>query len=278
MSRFPEFRHFAVCHVLLATCLVSCGCTIGRHLDRIPVENEFIRAQLVFHSDFNLPKQHRLLDELEAQRGQISSLLQLPLSDEPIHVHIFQTAERYQRYMQANFPEFPNRRAFFVETDTRLSVYAFWGDRVAQDLRHEVAHGYLHAVLPEIPLWIDEGLAEYFEVDRGSRGLNRPHVKLLASMLRDRSWRPDLKRLENLQFSEEMSQLDYAESWLWVHFLLETTPQRQEQLQAYLARLRMTRIATPLSDSLDISAASLPQQLIAHLRSIDDPSRVPGEP
>ncbi len=49
---------------------------------------------------------------------------------------------------RANIPSFPARRAFFVETDTRLAVYAYWGDRIAEDLRHEVAHGYLHACVP----------------------------------------------------------------------------------------------------------------------------------
>ena len=76
-------------------------------------------------------------------------------------------------FFRDRYPDFPKRRAFFVETDTQLAVYAQWGDRVAEDLRHEVAHGYLHAIVPSIPLWLDEGLAEYFEVPRGQNGLNR---------------------------------------------------------------------------------------------------------
>ena len=47
-----------------------------------------------------------------------------------------------------------------METDTRLTVYAYWGDRVAEDLRHEVTHGYLHTMVPHVPLWLDEGLAQ----------------------------------------------------------------------------------------------------------------------
>ena len=40
-----------------------------------------------------------------------------------------------------SIPGFPERRAIFVETDVELSVYAHWGEAIAEDLRHEVAHG-----------------------------------------------------------------------------------------------------------------------------------------
>ena len=90
----------------------------------------------------------------------------------------------------------PDRRAFFVSDFDRLNVYAWWGDNVGDDLRHEVTHGYLHSTLQEIPLWLDEGIAEYFEVPRGDGGVNRAHVELLAMRLREGTWRPDPGRLE----------------------------------------------------------------------------------
>jgi hypothetical protein len=162
---------------------------------------------------------------------------------------LFDTGERFNTFMRLHYPDFPIRRAFFVETDTRLAVYAHWGDRVAEDLRHEVAHGYLHSVIPNLPLWLDEGLAEYFEVPRGNNGLNRPHVIELANRLSS-GWRPDLRRLEALSSVGEMTQMHYAESWLWVHFLLETSRDRQELLCTYLTRLRSTATSGPLSSEV----------------------------
>ena len=126
------------------------------------------------------------------------------------------------QFLLRHFPSVPSRRAFFLETDTRLAVYAHWSDRVAEDLRHEVAHGYLHAVVPGLPLWLDEGLAEYFEVPRGTNGLNRPHVDLLSDMMQHDGWRPNLERLEQLTDAAEMDQRDYAEAWAWVYFLLHS--------------------------------------------------------
>jgi len=131
------------------------------------------------------------------------------------------------------------------------------GDRIAEDLRHEVAHGYLHASVPNLPLWLDEGLAEYFEVHRGQRGLNQPHVDLLLARLDDADWQPNLTRLERLTDVSGMTQLDYAESWAWVHWMLETAPQRKTALQHQLHQLRASGDSAPLSESL-ISSSQMP--------------------
>ena len=47
-----------------------------------------------------------------------------------------------------------------------------------------------------------------------------------------------LPRLERLAGSEEMTYDDYAEAWSWVHFLIESKPERLDLLRGYLADLR----------------------------------------
>src|SRR4051794_6168632 len=101
-------------------------------------------GQLVFHSDFPLPADHRLMRELTTERDYVNQTLGLAPSTEAIHVYLFRDAERYQEFLKRKYPNVPSRRAFFLETDTRLAVYAHWNDRVAEDLRHEIAHGYMH--------------------------------------------------------------------------------------------------------------------------------------
>jgi hypothetical protein len=215
----------------------------------LPARNSVVLDQLVVFSDSPLPEHHRLLEELRSQRTLVSSKLRVPISDEPIHIYLFPTAEKLDTFMRVNYPTMPERRAFFVESDTRLSVYAYWGDRVAEDLRHEVAHGYLHAAIPHLPLWLDEGLAEYFEVPRGLNGMNRPHLEQLADAL-SRRWRPDLQRLEKLQSTADMSQSEYAEAWAWVYFLLESSPERQSILYSYVQTLNKSQTPEPISDCL----------------------------
>ena len=195
---------FAGCHALPTT----------RHLHpttlELPQKREVVRGQLVIHSDFHVPQRHRLLDELEARRDDISDRLQIPVSDEQIHVYLFGDEASFTDYMRHKHPLFPSRRAFFVKNDTSLMVFAWWGSRVAEDLRHEVTHGYVHSVVNDIPLWLDEGIAEYFETPRANRGFNSPHFHLLLEKYDDGEWEPDLARLESLRKASELTQLDYC--------------------------------------------------------------------
>ncbi len=213
----------------------------------LPVAHQMRVEQLVFHSDFDLPREDPLVRQLVAEREDVCRTLSLPSSDERIDVYLFQDVETYQRYLVRHFPSVPSRRAFFLKSDKRLAVYAHWSDRVGEDLRHEVAHGYLHAVVPGLPLWLDEGLAEFFEVPRVQSGLNPPHLDLLADMMEHNGWQPNLARLERLADAAQMDQRDYAEAWAWVYFLLHSEPERRELLIGYLADLRTQGIAEPLS-------------------------------
>lgn len=250
--------------VVVFALLTPGGCARWSSTPALPSRNSMVLDQLVIFSDSTLPQHHRLLQELRTQRTLVSTKLGLPISDEPIHVYLFPTSEKLESYLRVHYPTLPKRRAFFVESDTRLTVYAYWGDRVAEDLRHEVAHGYLHAVVPNLPLWLDEGLAEYFEVARGQAGVNRPHLEQLAGESSS-FWQPDLKRLERLKTTEEMTQKEYAQSWAWVHFLLESTPQRQQILRGYLQSLTKSQTVEPLSEQLKRAEAQYVQQLPDHL-------------
>lgn len=254
-----------------AWALLACGgfwagCTaIVPRTTALPARYSIVSEQLVVTSDHTIPAHHRLLEDLRLLRGDILGTLGLPGSDEPIQVYVFDDEARFQTFFRRYYPGLPARRAFFLQTDTRLLVYAWWGDRVAEDLRHEVAHGYLHSVVPTIPLWLDEGLAEYFEVPRGARGLNRAHVELLVGqMLRD-GWRPNLERLETLDSVATMTQADYAEAWAWTHFLLETGPSRRGILSDYLRQLRLGGATTPLSAWLRQSGVPHEPLVVEHL-------------
>jgi hypothetical protein len=232
----------------------------------LPERYTLVREQLVIYSDFPLAAHHRVLEELAARRRDVGRQLALPLSDEPIYVYLFKDVDRFDAFMRLHHPEFSRRRAYFVETDTRLIVYAHWGDRVAEDLRHEVTHGYLHSVVPGLPLWLDEGLAEYFEVGRARQGLNRPHLDLLLARLEQGQWQPDLARLRRLPSAFDMTQADYAEAWAWVHFLLHSRPERHELLRRYLGCLRRDGSAEPLPMQLGRMVGRPEAALIEHVR------------
>ena len=212
------------------------GCAQTRH-QALPVESQRLRDRLVVSSDVDLGAQEPLLAELVALREEMSRELQLRDSTEPIYVYLFDEGAKFDAYSRKNYPQLRGRRAFFVEDSAGLSVFARWGDRVVEDLRHELTHGYLHAVA-QVPLWLDEGIAEYYEVASDEEGLNWQHVDQLVAARRSHQWEPDLSRLEQLADPASMKQLDYAEAWLWVHFCLSTTEQRAAALRGYLQCLQ----------------------------------------
>jgi hypothetical protein len=256
--------------VLLIMLMVSACARLALHGGSESNQHELVRGQLIYHSDFRLPQRHRLIEELDLHRQRLADLLKLPVSDEPIHVYLFENATRYREFTSRNFPQLPERRAFFVKSDTQLSVFAYWGNHVAEDLRHEVTHGYVHAVVSEIPLWLDEGIAEFMEVPRSREGFHRQHTQLLFEHWRKHNWRPDLRRLEQLATLDQMSILDYAESWLWVHYLLTTDERRSDLLSNYLARLRMTGLAPPLSHELYLADPTHEDAIMRHLAQLVD--------
>lgn len=260
-----------VCVSLLgAVALLGCALTRKAPEPILPTsaEHSFVREQLIFHSDFDLPRQHRLLDEVTSLRADIASKLDIPASDEPIHVYLFESAESYGDFARKYFPKSAPRRAFFLETDTRLNVYAQWGDSVAEDLRHETTHGYLHAAVRHVPLWLDEGIAEYFEVPRGRQGRNAPHIELLTAQAANGQWCPDLARLEQLRSAADMTQQDYAEAWLWVHLLLESTPARHKLLTTWLSDLRRDGVSSPLSLRVREHDSAPHRSAVEHLQSL----------
>src|SRR5207244_8187865 len=137
-----------------------------------------------------------------------------------IQVYLFEDRDKYDRFMKIRYPDLPKRRAFFVAQPRtvgggdELLVYTFWGDRMRQDLRHELTHALLHSVLKDVPLWLDEGLAEFFEVPSVSDGVNLQHLEQLRL---GGSTRPNLARLEQLSEVESMTPADYREAWAWAH-------------------------------------------------------------
>src|SRR5207302_2820246 len=133
--------------------------------------------------------------------------------------------ETYKRFMQARYPDLPERRAFFIAQphtiggQDDLIVCTYWGKNIQQDLRHELTHALLHSVIRDVPLWLDEGLAEYFELPPDQQGVNPVHLEHLCQAA-DGPGRLDLARLEGLSRVGQMNKEEYREAWAWVHLML----------------------------------------------------------
>lgn len=223
-------------------------------------------------TDVKLDKNHRLLRDLANLREELAAMLDLPEQKQPVNIYLFPDEARYTEFMRKTYPRLQPRRAYFVGTPHELAVYTYWGDKIQEDLRHEYTHGVLHASLKDVPLWLDEGLAEYFEVTEAADGLNRVYATRLVSNLK-RGWQPNLSKLEQMENVSDMSSEDYQEAWAWVHFLMHDSDDSRQVLVDYLRELRTTPVPGPLSTRLraiiphaDVRFASHTAGLSSHLR------------
>jgi len=231
-------------------------------------------SQYVFVSDFEIKADLPLFKELSDMRDLVHKTLQLPSSNNVVQVYLFEDADRYERFMKSKYPDLPKRRAFFIAQPRiggeELLVYTYWGngDRIQQDLRHELTHALLHSVLKDVPLWLDEGIAEYFEIAPSKNTINAEHVKQLRQSPNGQP-KFDLARLEDLKEVEQMNPAEYREAWAWVHLMLHTNPEARKVLIAYLKDLRSTKSPGSLRTRLATIFPTPETALERHLTMID---------
>ena len=251
-----------------AMCL---GCrTPKRPALALPARHSIHSGQMTVLSDFRLPADHTLIQDLVVLRKQVSVALKLPEQREKVLVYIFDNEKKYRDYLNRAYPGLPSRRAYFVGTPDELAVYTYWGERIQEDLRHEYTHGLLHATLRTVPLWIDEGLAEYFEVAGARPGtVNTEYAGRLAASLAN-GWKPDMARLERLEEFSQMQHVHYQEAWAWVHFLLHDEGTR-DVLLGYVFDLRTQQRPTPLSVRLREHLPTYQDRFVAHVARIQTP-------
>jgi hypothetical protein len=238
---------------------------------RLPSKYSLRIAPYVFQSDFELKREQPIFQELAQLRDQVHKELQLPAGNTVVNVYLFEDRDHYEQFMSAKYPTLPARRAFFVAQPRSIGgpddllIYTFWGDRVQQDLRHELTHALLHSVLREVPLWLDEGLAEFFELPPDRQGVNAAHVENLARETK----RLDLARLESLREVDQMTPTEYREAWAWVHFMLRGRPEAKTVLVTYLHHLRGTTTPAPFGPRLAAAMPDPPDALARHLANLE---------
>jgi hypothetical protein len=200
----------------------------------------------VFRADFPLAELGSFPNELAQLHADLVSALAIPPVREPIEVYLFHDRQTYDGYMQQFFPGLPYRRAVYIKGNGPGRVFAYRTSDLEVDLRHECTHALLHASLKNIPLWLDEGLAGYFELPANRRLLNNPHLK----SVRWNAWWGAVPKIENLEKCTDIAKMgkaEYRDSWAWVYFLLHSSAQAHEELVVYFRDLQRQNPPQPLS-------------------------------
>src|SRR5262245_5022213 len=144
---------------------------------------------------------------------------------------------------------------------------------------HEYVHLHLKDNVPGVPVWLNEGLAEFygslqFAGGEAVLGVTLPYLRLLHSR--------ELLPLETLLSIDSRSPhyneqdktgIFYGESWALVHYLMLGGPGRQEQFKRFLQQVgRGDNVAKALESSFGMSLDTIEKELRAYIRQAELPS------
>lgn len=189
--------------------------------------------------------------KLELLPKQISKDLGIVLSRDIVRVVVLRNVEEYEWYLKKHFPNVPKRRALYVQNRSQSLVITYFHRDWIEDARHECTHALLHHSGIQLPLWLDEGLAEYFETDQSATWQHPVHSPAIRAQLRFGQV-VQLEELEAMRY-ETLDAKGYRDAWSIVAFLLNQGADGRSALQAYLADLQKGTAAGFLSRRLSES-------------------------
>ena len=219
----------------------------------------------VCQATFSLDELAPFFAELETLDSDLIRTLGIEAARQPIYIYLFSNAKSHREYLAKHYPNVPYRRALFVEQGGQKGVYVFRHDELEIDIRHECTHALLHASLPVVPLWLDEGLAEYFEEPSSQRAFDHPHFAALRWNMRLGMVR-EIQSLEQSKELSEMGAFEYRYSWAWVHFMLHGPEAAHATLVRYLADIRGGTPTGPLSERFTHSMPDATDRMVQHFK------------
>lgn len=185
------------------------------------------------------------LERLRSALSQLNPGLELT-SPVPTWIYVFKNTSSFQPYRPVYQGKVKSVEGFFYSHPygNYVAINADPRDEPTEIVYHEYLHHVLGNNYPMIPLWLNEGLAEYYSTFEASGteariGLPIPeHVFWLS-----RNAMIPLRELvsvdtDSRDYNEGSRRgVFYAQSWAFVHYLLATTPERRQQTAIYLRDL-----------------------------------------
>ena len=224
-----------------------------------------VAGPFVCRATFRLDDYVGLFDELARLQHELVRVLGIEPTREPIELYLFHDKSTYRRFLRRQFPNVPYRQALFVKNGGPGRVFAHLHREFEIDLRHECTHALLHASLPMVPLWLDEGLAEYFEMPEVERASGHAHLAALRWNMR-LGMIPSLESLEAKRSLSEMGGQEYRSSWAWVHYMLHGPSEAHRELVGFLADIGAGTPPGKLSARLEQKIPGAQRQLVQHFK------------
>lgn len=217
----------------------------------------------ICQASFPIAADDPLFVDLAKLQADLVTHLGIQPARDRIELYLLADEAAYRRFLAASFSNVPYRRALYVKRGSRAMVMAYRSRDFQIDVRHECVHALLHSVLPMVPLWLDEGLAEYFELPREQRAFDSPYMSNVRWWAR-LGISPKLDKLEKLSEISDMGGSQYQSAWAWVHFMLHGPPEAHRELVLYLQDIQSRGLPEPLSSRLSRAIPDLDHQFRAH--------------
>ena len=213
------------------------------------------------------------LEELRAVLGQLTDFeLQSPI---PTYIYVFKTDRSFGPYKTLYQGEPAAVSGYFASREQANYIAINAESRDASNIVfHEYVHYVSDANLWYLPVWLEEGLAEFyatFEVVSDTVYVGLPDYRHLAT-LRDSTVVPFETLLAVDRSSPLYNERDrkgdfYAQSWALVHYMMLGDADRRRQLETYLAQIRDgTPAGEAFTDSFGTEYQTLEREVRTHLR------------
>lgn len=185
------------------------------------------------------------LERLRSSLSQLNPGLELN-APVPTWIYVFKSTSSFHPYRPVQQGKVKSVEGFFYSHPygNYVAINADPRDEPTEIVYHEYLHHVLGNNYPMIPLWLNEGLAEYystFQVSGNEARIGLP-IPEHVFWLQQNAMIPlrDLVSVDtdSRDYNEGNRRgVFYAQSWAFVHFLLSTTPERREQTATYLRDL-----------------------------------------
>lgn len=217
----------------------------------------------------------RVTEDLLRMRDAVATITHLNVrAPLPVNVYLFRDAGSFAPYRDAVMrrKDAHVSGVFLPARDANFTLITV-GEHEASDriIYHELTHYFISNTVAGLPLWLNEGLAEYYSTfkTRGTDVEIGHHVPEAIFTLTNEPFIP-LSRLfaidhQSPEYNESLRQgMFYAESWALVHYLLIGSDARRGQLSQFLTLLNAGK---PTDEAFRAAFAASYEDLERELRA-----------
>jgi tetratricopeptide (TPR) repeat protein len=212
------------------------------------------------------------LERLHDALAQLSPGLVLQ-SPNPTWIFVFKNAAALQPYLRLYQGSPLTAGGYFLSVGQGNYVAVDGNPRGNQTgiVYHEYFHYLARNNYGDLPLWLHEGLAEYYSTFKATRDEAQIGLPIVEHVLwlRKNAWIPLAQLFAVEQGSQEYNETSrrgafYAESWALAHYLLNGNPERHRQV---VELLRLTKAGTPGREAFQKVFSGDPTALEKELRN-----------